>query len=78
MNKSLFNRKRLIYHRNRVYSYWNENAYIKYEASKRLNERLIELDKDFELVLDLGSHSGELSKFLNDNKKIKSISIFRN
>ena len=30
-------------------------------------------DKNFEMVLDLGSHSGELSKILNNNSKIKKI-----
>ncbi len=73
MKKSLFNRKRLAFHRNRVYSKWFENAYIKYEASKRLNERINELNKSFDLVLDLGSHSGEISSFLIGNEKIKCI-----
>ncbi len=73
MKKSIFNRKRLTFHRNRVSKNWFKNAYIKYEASKRLNERIIELDKNFEMVLDLGSHSGELSKILYNNSKIKKI-----
>ena len=73
MKNSIFNRKKLIFHRNRVSKNWFKNAYIKYEASKRLNERIIELDKNFEMVLDLGSHSGELSKILNNNSKIKKI-----
>ena len=71
MNKKPFNRLKLRMHRNNMHDNWEKSAFLKKIASERLNERLLEVKKNFNLILDLGSHSGELSNLLKTSEKVK-------
>ena len=67
---SIFNDKLHKLRRERAFKNWQNFSYLKKISSERIFERLYEVNRKFELGLELGSHYGELGHLLKNHNKI--------
>ena len=58
----IFDRKVVRQHRDRAASGYDNYSFLKDEIADRMVERLEEINRDFNVVLDLGAHKGVLGK----------------
>lgn len=65
---TLFNRKLLQKRRNRAASGFTEIAFLKDEIAERLVDRLLDIDRNFPLAVDLGRHTGQIAQNLPHGK----------
>jgi SAM-dependent methyltransferase len=72
MNK-IFNFKIHKLRRERAFNNWEKFSYLKNISVERVYERLFEVNRSFELGLDLGCHNGELGFLLNKKDKINNL-----
>jgi SAM-dependent methyltransferase len=77
-NGKIFNRSLLRRRRNRIAAAWEKHNFLKMEASGRLAESLSDISRNFPLVLELGSHKGELANLLKDGRHIIRCDIAQN
>jgi SAM-dependent methyltransferase len=69
-NPLLFNRELLRLRRDRAAKHYHEVDFLKKEAVERTIDRLDDIARDFPLVFELGSHTGQLAKALDTSSKI--------
>ena len=72
MNK-IFNIKIHKLRRERAFNNWEKFSYLKKISAERVYERLFEVNRCFELGLDLGCHYGELGLLLKKKDKINNL-----
>ena len=72
MNK-IFNIKIHKLRRERAFNNWEKFSYLKRISAERIYERLFEVNRRFELGLDLGCHYGELGLLLKKKDKINNL-----
>ena len=58
----IFDRKVVRQHRDRAAAAYEDFSFLKDEIADRMVERLEEINRDFNVVLDLGAHKGVLGK----------------
>lgn len=68
-----FNRTRVRLHRTRAAQNFADFSFLKREAAERLCERLEDITHSFPLALDLGCHTGELSRALNGRGGVNTL-----
>ena len=72
-NAIIFDRNRLKHNKNRSASKIQECDYLFKEVANRLIERLEDTNRSFPMVLELGSHTGQLKSMLSKHKRIKRL-----
>lgn len=68
----VFDRKAVQKHRNRAAKHFENHAFLKQRAAEDLADRLDVVPRPFDLILDLGSHTGEVSKEIRSRPLISS------
>ena len=72
---NIFNIKIHKLRRERAFNNWEKFSYLKKISAERVYERLFEVNRCFELGLDLGCHYGELGLLLKNKNKIKVFTL---
>lgn len=72
-NAKIFDRKRLRYHRDRAVKDFATYDFLVHEAAERLAERLEDTSREFQVVLDLGCHTGQLQETLGKRGNIQTL-----
>lgn len=71
---NLFDRAQLRARRQRLASLdWARGRFLFEEVSDRLADRMLDVDRSFETVLDLGCHDGALGKHLNASGRVSTL-----
>jgi len=70
---NIFNIKIHKLRRERAFNNWEKFSYLKKISAERVYERLFEVNRCFELGLDLGCHYGELGLLLKNKNKINNL-----
>lgn len=63
----IFDRKVVRHHRDRAATDYDNYSFLKNEIADRMVERLEEINRDFNVVLDLGAHKGVLGRRVKHN-----------
>ena len=66
----VFDRTAVRAHRERIAASWPEHDFLKREVADRLLDRLRDINRSFELALDLGCHGGTVAQLLPSLQKV--------
>ena len=69
----MYDKKTVIQTRDRVAKNYDKFNFLKLYSSEIIHKKIKSINKDFEKVLELGSHTGELTLNLKRLKKIKHV-----
>jgi SAM-dependent methyltransferase len=73
VNLEVFDRKAVKLHRDRAAKKMPEFDFLLTEVGGMLVDRLNDIRRDFPLALDLGCHTGQVSRLLSEYKSIKTL-----
>ncbi|MEI7669742.1 MAG: methyltransferase domain-containing protein [Pseudomonadota bacterium] len=77
-DSKIFDRDLLRKRRNKIASNWHNYNFIKLEAAERLADCIIDIAREFHLVLDIGCHKKELANIIVKKSKIISCDFAEN
>jgi len=66
----IFDRRRLRRNRDRAAAHFARHDFLLQEVAGRLHEKYLEINRDFQNIVDLGCHGGELARLLQDKTVI--------
>ncbi len=69
----MYDKKLIIQSRNRIAENYNKFNFLKLYSSEVIKKNILNIDRDFDRVLEIGSHDGDLTFKLKKLEKIKNI-----